>query len=219
MIKSTRLTPKRGSDSMRRARGLAALAGLGLLTLAGCSAPEIVMGGAATVGVMAADERSVGTVIDDTTIKADISRRYFDYHVDNLFRPVSIEVNEGRVLLTGTVKTTELAIEAVRLAWQAEGVREVINEIKVGEGGGIGDYARDTWIATQLRSDLLFDKEIYSLNYNIEVEDGTVYLIGLAQDQEELDRVIEYARNVPRVRKVISYVRLKDDPRRKQEIE
>lgn len=204
---------------MRRAAKRTAAAGLGLLALAGCTAPEIVMGGAATVGVMAADERSVGTVIDDATIEADISRRYFDYHVDNLFRPVSVEVNEGRVLLTGTVKNTELAIEAVKLAWQADGVREVINEIEVGEGGDVGDYARDAWIATQLRSDLLFDKEIYALNYNIEVENATVYLIGLAQDQAELDRVVEHARTVPRVRKVVSYVRLKDDPRRKQETE
>lgn len=203
----------------RRTIKMASTVGLGLLVMTGCTAPQIVMGGAASVGVMAADERSVGTVIDDATIEADISRRYFDYHVDDLFRPVNVEVKEGRVLLTGTVKNTNLAIEAVKRAWQSDGVREVINEIEIGERGDVGDYTRDAWIATQLRSDLLFDKEVYALNYTIEVENATVYLIGLAQDQTELDRVVEHARTIRRVRKVVSYVRLKDDPRRKRESE
>ena len=86
----------------------------------------------------------------------------------------------------------------------------MINEIKVTEEGSVGNYARDVWISTQLRTKILFDKEISSINYNIETVDQTVYLMGIAQDQAELDRVTAHARNLAHVRKVISHVRIKD---------
>jgi osmotically-inducible protein OsmY len=67
---------------------------------------------------------------------------------------------------------------------------------------------------TELRSRLLFAKNIQSVNYSIEAVNGTVYLLGVAQDQAELDRVLDVARNVNYVRRVVSHVLMKDDPRR-----
>ena len=94
-------------------------------------------------------------------------------------------------------------------------VREVINEIEVHAPGGVSDFARDSWIATQLRAKLLFTKHIDSINYSVESVGGTVYLIGLAQDEAELQRVLQVARSTPYVKKVINYVLVKGDPRRK----
>ena len=91
-----------------------------------------------------------------------------------------MQVYMGRVLLTGTVETAEMRAEAVKLAWTAEGVKEVINEIQLTGLAGASGFARDTWISTQLKSALLFDKQIASINYSIETVAGTVYLIGLA---------------------------------------
>ena len=53
-----------------------------------------------------------------------------------------------------------------------------------------------------------------SINYSVETVDGTVYLMGIAQNGSELQRVQDHARNLAYVRKVVSYVRLKDDPKR-----
>ena len=91
---------------------------------------------------------------------------------------------------------------------------EVINEIEVTDEGGIGAYARDTAIVTELRSKLLFGKDIQSVNYSIESVNNVVYLLGVAQDQAELDKAIDIARNVRYVRRVVSHVLMKDDPRR-----
>ena len=44
-----------------------------------------------------------------------------------------VEVHEGRVLLAGQVEHPAMRVEAVRLAWQVDGVREVIDEIQVAE--------------------------------------------------------------------------------------
>ena len=178
--------------------------------LSGCVG--LAIGGAASVGVAASEERGLGGALTDTRIRADINGKWLNASMDML-QKVDLSVNEGRVLLTGTVPTAEMRVDAVKLVWQVDGVREVIDEIKVGtEGGGVGEYSRDVWISTQLRSDILFDRDIQSVNYSIETVDGTVYLMGVAQNQGELSRVTNYARNLKYVKRVVSYVRIKDQP-------
>ena len=113
------------------------------------------------------------------------------------------------MLLTGVLDTAEMRARAVRLAWKAEGVVEVINEIELGDTSGLKGYGRDKWIIAQLKSRLLFDKEVSSINYSIDVVRGKVFLIGIAQNTQELDRVLNHARSINYVRKVVSYVRIK----------
>ncbi len=179
------------------------------VVLGGCAGAAV--GGAAIVGVTVAEERSVGDAIDDTVILASVNHQLFQADIE-LFRAVGVEVVEGRVLLTGNVAMPDDRVEAVRLAWQVEGVNEVINEIQVTDRGGIVDYGRDTWISAQLRTKLLLDKEIRAINYNVETVNGVVYMIGIAQDQAELERATNHARTIPNVAKVISHVRLKGAP-------
>jgi osmotically-inducible protein OsmY len=102
--------------------------------------------------------------------------------------------------------------DAVRLAWSAKGVKEVINELQLADPGGVSGFARDTWISTQLKFALLFDKQVSSINYSIETVRGTVYLIGLAQGRVELDRVMNHARGLSYVKKVLNYVQIKRPP-------
>ncbi len=190
---------------------LAMIVCVGALALAGCA--RLVVGGAATTSVAVAQERSVGAAIDDTTIRLDINRRLFE-ESDILFVAVSMNVVEGRVLLTGNVPTPEDRVAAVRLAWLAPGVGEVINEININDRSGLLDYFKDVRITGQLRFELLRDVDIKNINYTIETQNAVVYLMGIAQDQSELDRVVNHARNISGVKKVVSYAVLKDDPRR-----
>ncbi len=173
-----------------------------------------VVGAGAEVGVAAGEERGVGGALTDTKIQTQIDGLYLDKSVD-MFRDVTVTVQEGRVDLTGKVKTPEERVEAVRLAWQASGVRQVIDDIQVTDQSSLIDYGRDVRIATTLRTRLLFDSNVRNINYSVDVVNGTVYLMGIAQDQDELDRVIAYARDIGGVRKVINNVILKTDPSRK----
>ncbi len=126
-----------------------------------------------------------------------------------MYRLLSLQVQEGRVLVSGLVPDQEMRLDAIRLAWQPEGVREVINEVRVEEeGGGVEDFALDTWISTELKAKLVFDKEVSSVNYSIETVHGVVYLMGIAQSPGELNRVVEHARNIAYVERVVSYVRM-----------
>ena len=155
------------------------------------------------------EERSFNNYVEDTIIVAQLKNEYFSNN-ENIFFQVSVEVIEGRVLLTGNVEQIDERIEATKLAWGIKGVNEVINEIQISNDEGILDYADDLIMKTKINAKLLLEKNILNLNYSVEVVNGIVYLIGIAQDQKELDAVTEISKNTYGVTSVISYVRLKD---------
>lgn len=190
----------------------ATIAALLLLTTTACA--PLLIGGATSTGVAVAQERSVGSAIDDTAIKTRIWNSYLQSNTQNLYSNVNIEVNEGRVLLTGAVATPESAAKAVQLAWNASGVREVINEIQVTDRGGPNVYARDAWITAQVKARLIAEKNVRSINYTIETVNNIVYIMGLARSEAELAQVLNVASRVKGVQQVISHARQIDDPLR-----
>ncbi|KZD12786.1 BON domain-containing protein [Oceanibaculum pacificum] len=191
---------------------LAALSALPILS--GCTPLGLAAGAGATAGVATQQEGGLNTAANDTWIRGQINQLWFEHDID-MMRRVGLSVSAGRVLLTGVVPKAEDRVDAVRLVWRVQGVREVINEIKVdGEAGTSGgSYATDVWISTQLRSKLLFDNQIKAINYSVETIHGIVYLMGIAQNEPELERVINHARNVPSVNRVVSHVMLRSDSR------
>jgi osmotically-inducible protein OsmY len=194
----------------------AMLAALGaLLTLPGCG-PAAVAGAAATTATVATQDRTTGEVFDDMSLKAKISNKYFQTDLNDLFKNVDVDVIERRVFLTGSVNKPETAIKAVELAWQVPGIAEVVNEMQVEDKSGFVDRARDLWIQAQINSRLMFTKGIKNTNYNVEVVNGVVYLMGIAQNAEELRQVTWAASRVKYVQKVVSHVVMRDDPRRRQ---
>lgn len=191
-----------------RTRLVVVLALLAMPLGAGGCAPMVV-GGAAVGATVAAQERTAGAAAKDSAIHADIARRLLNTDT-KLFQRVDISVTEGRVLLTGMVPAPQNRIDAARIAWQVDGVAEVINEIEVTDSSTLTDAARDSAISAQVRSRILFDRQIRSINYTIDTVNGRVHLLGIAQSQEELDRVIAHARDIPYVRGVVPHVRIKD---------
>jgi osmotically-inducible protein OsmY len=97
----------------------------------------------------------------------------------------------------------------VKIAWGVSDVKDVINEVLVSENP-LSDIANDSWITTQLKSKMTFDKDILAINYSIETVGAVIYLIGIAQDKDELQRVINHARSIKYVKRVVSHVRVKE---------
>ena len=175
--------------------------------LSGCSPVGAAMGAGATVGIAAAKEGGVRSAVNDVKIKTHISDLWFKYDLST-FAKLNLTVDQGRVLVTGVVQDPEHRVEAIRLAWQAPGVKQVINEVRVAKGGGLPGFVRDTWITSRLRTKLTFDMDVQSINYSIDTVNGTVYLMGVSQNETELNKVIETARTIPNVQQVISYVKM-----------
>ena len=186
---------------------------LAVATLAVSGCVPAVIGAGATVGVAVAQDRTVGDALDDTGIGLRIRQGLIERSPE-LFGRVGVEVVEGRVLLTGAVDNPEDRVEALRIAWQVPNVKEVLNEIEVADRGGIVGYAADARITSELRIRLLADREVTDINYTIDTVRGTVYLMGIARDAVELERVLDHVRRISGVRQVVNHVRLRDDPRR-----
>lgn len=181
------------------------------LGLGACTPIGAAVGVGAIAGTAGQSERGLEGTAKDIALSTEINHYLFQSNVD-LFSAVGLSIKDGRVLLTGSVEKPEDRIEAARLAWKADGVREVINEIQVVDNSDIIDKARDTWIETQLETQLLFDGSIQSINYDIDTVNGTVYIFGTAQDNAEQQRVVNHARNLKYVRNVVSYVRIRGAP-------
>ena len=173
--------------------------------LAGCTGAAV--GAGAAVGVAAFEERTIGTVADDTKTSAQIRLAILDRGTDYTLK-IGVEVFEGRVLLTGAVPTEQMRATAVKTAWKVSGVKDVLNEIQI-SSTNLVESARDIWISAQLTSKITFDENIHAINYVIETVGGTVYLLGIAQNQIELDRVINHTRNIKYVKNIVSHVRVK----------
>lgn len=187
--------------------GAIVLSGVLASALSGCAGA--VIGGAAVGGTAAYQERGIGGVARDTELEASIVKKWFE--LDHaLVTRVSAEVYDGRALITGAVTSRQAAADAIRLAWTVPGLRDVINEIQEVADTSVVDTARDTWISTRLRTALTFDEKIYAINYAIETVNGVVYLIGIAQNQDEIARVVAHANGLEYVRKVVSHVRVKE---------
>ena len=121
---------------------------VGACLAAGCSPVSLAIGAGASAGVALAEERTVEEVVDDARIVTEINQAWLaeDFALMERFNTA---VHQGRVLITGTAETPEQMLLALRLAWQVDGVQEVINEIQVGEGDGIAGFTRDQelWLA------------------------------------------------------------------------
>ena len=158
--------------------------------------------------------RSVSGAAKDARISLDVNGALLHKN-DKLFGETIIDVVEGRVMLTGILDSEAAKAEAERLTWTVAGVKEVINEVQVGPARSVGEYARDKRIGTELRAQLIGDRRIDDINYTTVTVKGVVYLIGIAQDESEINRVIQHVRTISGVRDVVSHVILKDDPRRR----
>ncbi|MEP4189814.1 MAG: transporter, partial [Sneathiella sp.] len=93
---------------------VASLAMLGLV--GGCTPVGLAVGGAATAGVVVAEERSVGDAVEDAGIKLKILDALLQ-NDEGLFSDVSTSVIEGRVLVTGEVEKPEDRVTAADLIW------------------------------------------------------------------------------------------------------
>ncbi len=175
----------------------------------GCAPSGILATGGATTMVVAEGDKSLGTVVDDATIKLNITTKFLNSN-DSLFLNIDTKVVAGRVLLTGIVDNQEIRIDAVKRVWEVDGVKEVINEIQVGDKTTVKEYANDVWITTQIKA--LSAKEIglRALAYNFETIRGKVYIAGITSRPEQLDSLIELIKTIKGVKEIVNYVVIKE---------
>jgi hyperosmotically inducible protein len=82
------------------------------------------------VGCQTLTGKSAGTNIDDAGITASVKAKLVADKPTNLTR-VDVDTNHGTVYLNGSVESAEQKAHAEQLAWQASGVKSVVNNLQV----------------------------------------------------------------------------------------
>ena len=161
---------------------------------------------------IALDPRSLGTQIDDSIMQKNLGARLLLLD-SNYILSVKTKVLDGRIFLTGKVDNPEEKLKITKIAWETEGVRSVRNDIKVKEEFNFKQSAKDLLITSQLRTAMIFNKNIKATNYNIDTYKKKIFIYGIALTEEERKEVIDEAKGILDVKKVIASIFLVKDLR------
>ena len=165
---------------------------------------------------VALDPRTVGTQVDDSIMQKNLAGRILLMDKKHILL-VKTKVLDGRIFLTGKVDSPEEKLKLTKLAWETNGVRSVRNDIKIKEEFNFQQSAKDILITSQLRSAMIFNKEIKATNYQIDTYKKKIYVYGIALTSEEKDLVVKEAEEILDVEDVIASIILVDDLRIQKE--
>jgi osmotically-inducible protein OsmY len=165
---------------------------------------------------IALDPRTVGTQIDDSIMQKNLTGKMVVKDKKYLLS-VKSKVLDGRIFLTGKVDNPEEKLQLTKLAWEIKGARSVRNDIKIKEEFNFQRSAKDILITSQLRTALIFNKNIKATNYQIDTYKKKIYVYGIALTSEEKDLVISEATEILDVEDVIASIILVEDLRIQKE--
>jgi osmotically-inducible protein OsmY len=169
------------------------------------------VGAAASVGVYAAQDRTIGQGIDDANASNQVKMRLLA--ADRVaFAEVDVEVANGALLLSGAAPTAEHRQAAETIARGVGTIDTIYNEVFVGPRSGLVRSAQDELITAQIRARLTASPAVRAINVNIETFHGNVYLMGTARSEHELRRAAEIASVVGGVRRVVSFMQVRAPP-------
>ena len=181
------------------------------LILSGCVG--VASKGIFGTGVSVAfDPRSVGTQVDDSIMQKSLSAKTLLMDKKYLLT-VKIKVLDGRIFLTGKVDNPEEKLKLTKLAWETDGARSVRSDIKIKEEFNFKQSAKDILITSQLRSAMIFNKNIKATNYQVDTYKKKIYVYGISLTSEEKDEVVKEAKEILDVEDVIVSIILVDDLR------
>ena len=156
---------------------------------------------------IALDPRSIGTQIDDSIMQKNLVTR-LSLKNKKYFLALKVKTLDGRIFLTGKVDDPEEKLHITKLAWETDGVRSVKNDIKIKEDFNFKQSAKDLLITSQLRTALILNKNIKSMNYNIDTYKKKIFIYGIALTSDEKEKVIDEAKQILDVEKVIASILL-----------
>tara|TARA_B100000945_G_scaffold191573_1_gene153865 strand:- start:189 stop:782 length:594 start_codon:yes stop_codon:yes gene_type:complete len=161
---------------------------------------------------IALDPRSLGTQIDDSIMQKNIGTRLIMMN-KNYILSINTKVLDGRIFLTGKVDNPEEKLQITKLAWETVGARSVRNDIKIKGDFNFKQSAKDLLITSQLRTAMILSKNVKATNYNIDTYKKKVFIYGIALSDEERQEVIDEAKGILDVEKVIASIFLVEDLR------
>ena len=172
--------------------------------------------GTSSVGVfgsgvsVAFDPRTVGMQIDDSIMQKNLVGR-LTLTDKKYFLSINVKILDGNIFLSGKVDQAEEKLKITKLAWETKGARSIKSAIMIRGKTNFKGTAKDILITSQLRTALIFNKNVKATNYNIDTISGKIYIFGIAMSQNEKKEVVKEAQEIYGVKKVIPSIILVED--------
>ncbi len=175
----------------------------GVLSFTGCNKTQEDASKSAT-------GTTVGTEIDDSIITAKVkSKLLADQDIKGF--DLKVETHKGDVLLSGFVDNQAQIDHAIMITRSVEGVKNVDNKVSLKSNAAttMGIKVDDSIVTSKVKSSLLADPDIKSLDIAVVTNNGEVQLSGFVNNQTQIDHAIDIARRTDGVHNVINELRVK----------
>ena len=178
--------------------------------------------GSSTSGVfgtgvsVALDPRTLGTQIDDSIMQKNLVARLALIEKKYLLK-ISVKVLDGRIFLGGKVNEPEEKLKITKMAWETNGARSVKNNISIKQKFSFKNFALDVLITSQLRTALILNKKIKAANFNIDTINQTTYVFGIAHSEEEKKEILQEAKQIVDLKKLVTSILMVSDLSRQKE--
>lgn len=172
------------------------------IMLSGCNEPMDISGGSpATV--------SVGAHVDDAIISAKLSAALLASD-DIKAYDIKVAVRKGEVMLSGFVDNQAQINHSISLAKRVEGVSSVDNKLMIKNAPrSLGNKIDDGVVTAKVKSALLADQAIKSMDVSVVTSKGDVQLSGFVDSRQQILRATEVAEKVEGVQHITNQLRVK----------
>ena len=175
---------------------------------------------------MKAGDATANVSRPDAWLTAKVQSKYFlDDEVKG--RDIDVTTNNGAVTLTGTVETEAQRRQAIAIARNTEGVRDVVDRLQVTPSSAdtrqgsaeahrdardrtarpapVADLSRpDEWITMKVQSKFFLDPDVKGRQVNVDTRKGVVTLQGTVSSAAEKQQAEQIARDTEGVARVVN---------------
>ena len=168
------------SFSIRRVSLALVLLGSTLGALTACF--PLAVGGAVVGGMVAADRRTTGTVVEDEGIELRSASRIREALGDR--GHVNVTSYNRQVLLTGEVPSAQDRQLVEQIVTGVDNVRHIVNELAILGNSTLQQRSSDSLVSGRVKAGLLDANDLSTNAFKITTERGTTYVMGRVTSRE-----------------------------------
>jgi hyperosmotically inducible protein len=172
-----------------------------LFSLVGCNNAQDTSGPAA--------KTTIGTEVDDSVVSTKV-RTALMSNEDIKSLDIKVTTRKGEVMLSGFADNQAQIDRSVAVAKSVEGVTSVDNKLSLKEGKQtVGNKIDDSVITAQVKSALLGDPTMKSLDVSVTTRKGEVQLSGFVDNDTQLTHAVDVAKGIDGVSSVVNHMSIK----------
>ena len=175
-----------------------------ILSLNSCSSAVSV---GAFIGNAGTSSKGIKKSFSDTYLKTKVIAKISLLDIKNIAN-ISVNVSRGTILYTGYVMSAEKRLLIVKKTWEVEGVKKIINELRIDDDVPLSQRTNDFILRSKINTRLLFKSGINSNNFSVDVVEGEVYIIGLADNINEKTEVERFLSGMTDIKKLITIIEI-----------